>query len=92
MFACCKTDAAGEPIGPLFNRNELSNLVSYLKQPNNQGISHYLENIMIPNAPKTSNYEIFIQTTKITLSEPRPAKMKMTVTSWLVHYTGGSSK
>ena len=62
MFACCKTDLAGEAIGPLVNRIGLAPLVSYIKQPNNRGIDYYLENIMIPSAPVASDYDNFIRT------------------------------
>ena len=61
QFACTQTDASGEAIGPLFNRAILSSLVSYLKKPNNRGIDHYLENIMIPRAPRATDYDNFVK-------------------------------
>jgi hypothetical protein len=60
QFACTHTDTSGEAIGPLFNRAILPSLVSYLKKPNNRGIDHYLENIMIPSAPKSTDYDNFV--------------------------------
>ena len=61
QFACTQTDASGEAIGPLFNRAILSSLVSYLKKPNNRGIDYYLENIMIPRAPRATDYDNFVK-------------------------------
>jgi len=61
QFACTHTDTSGEAIGPLFSRAILPSLVSYLKKPNNRGIDHYLENIMIPRAPKATDYDNFVK-------------------------------
>lgn len=36
-------DDTGNPIGPLFTRKMLPGLVSYLNQPNNRGIDHYID-------------------------------------------------
>ena len=61
QFACAHIDACGEAIGPLFNRAMLPSLVSYLQKSNNRGIDYFLEH-MIPNAPKVTDYNNFVNT------------------------------
>lgn len=59
MWACFRTDCTDEPVGPLFHRGLISDLVSYLKKKNNRGIEYFINNC-IPRVPKLSDYDGFV--------------------------------
>lgn len=60
LWATAQTDSFGQPTGPVFVRSYLENLVSYLEEPDNQGIDHYFEH-MIPGMPKSNEYDLIIE-------------------------------
>lgn len=49
----------GEPVGPLLNYSSLNNVADYLRQPNNEGIDYFLDN-MIPSPPTLNDFKGFL--------------------------------
>ena len=59
MWKHPEVDSFGHPIGPIFTASLLGDLVTYLRQPNNNGIDFFIDRlIQNPSTPET--YESFI--------------------------------